>query len=347
MGSHRDELLKSFCEVPHNGDGQAPDFLDPDCFPSASVVPNLGSVPSDYFFTLGSAVLDSGNIDGFASVPSKLPADLASERESLSEYGQLTLHRLVRLPHTITVPVLDYPPGGLGKRMGYLLANALWYMNISLSKSDDCMTLYTLLFQLLPSLILHDTRQFSGEAGLHGETNRSTIMARLKLAESGSFVQLIEKFLHAIQLSHAKYPGHGVWEAQCERAAKASLAGGWRLAFRALEGFTALPRNQATFDKVKATYITQPLTDTSAGVLRSLCEEILRKSSDKTAKQLTVGMVVLTLTCAFYLKKSYCRLSLNSTLPSLTRHRQLLTYLHYLRGSCHNFNCRVTWVVSS
>ena len=69
------------------------------------------------------------------------------------------------------------------------------------------------------------------------------------------------------------------------------LAGGWRLAFRALECSTALPRNQATFDKVKATYITQPLTDTSAGVLRSLCEEILRKSSDKTARQLTVGMV--------------------------------------------------------
>ena len=226
MGSQRDDLLKSFCEVPHNGHGQAPDFLDPDCFPNASVVPNLGSVPSDYFFTLGSAVLDSGNVYGFASVPSKLPADLASDGESLSEYGQLTLHRLVRLPHTITVPVLDYPPGGLGKRVGYLLANALWYMNISLSKSDDCMRLYTLLFQLLPSLILHDTRQFSGELGLHGETNSSTIMARLNLAESGSFVPLIEKFLHAVQLSHTKSPGHGIGRRNAKGLKLPLLVGG-------------------------------------------------------------------------------------------------------------------------
>ena len=116
-------------------------------------------------------------------------------------------------------------------------------------------------------------------------------MARLKLAESGSFVPLIEKFMHAVQLSHPKAPGQGIWEAQCVKAAKASLSGGWRLAFRALECSTALPKNQATFDKVKATYITQPLTDSSAGILRSLCEEILCKSNSKTAKQLTINMV--------------------------------------------------------
>ena len=52
--------------------------------------------------------------------------------------------------------------------MGYLLTNSLWYMNVSLDRSEECMRLYTLLFQMLPALILHDTRQFAGENGLHG-----------------------------------------------------------------------------------------------------------------------------------------------------------------------------------
>ena len=116
-------------------------------------------------------------------------------------------------------------------------------------------------------------------------------MSRLKLAEAGSFIPLIEKFMHAVQLSKPKAPGRGIWEAQCAKAAKASLSGGWRLAFRALECSTALPKNQATFDKVKATYITKPLTDTSGGLLRSLCEDILHKANNKTSKRLTTAMV--------------------------------------------------------
>ena len=115
--------------------------------------------------------------------------------------------------------------------MRYLLTNAFWYMNVSLDKSPDCMRLYTLLFQLLPALLLHDTRHLAGEDGMQCETNRSTMMDRLKLAESGSFIPVIEKFLNATQHSDPKAPGSSLWETQCAKAAKSSISAGWRLAF--------------------------------------------------------------------------------------------------------------------
>ena len=184
QGVPKEILLHECEEIPFNGYGQAPDFLDPDCFLDEGAVPYLGSAPSDYFYTLGTAILGGDDSDfGCASKQSDLPADLAFGNQFLSPYGQHTLHKLIRLPNIISVPVLAYPPGGLGKRMGYLLTNAFWYMNVSLDRSTDCMKLYTLLFQLLPRLVLHDTRRLTREEGAHGETNRSTIMERLKLAE--------------------------------------------------------------------------------------------------------------------------------------------------------------------
>ena len=89
--------------------------------------------------------------------------------------------------------------GGLRQDDGISAHELFWYMNVALDRSTDCMKLYTLLFQLLPTLVLHDTRRLAGEEGIHGETNRSTIMERLTLAESGCFVTLIEKYLNAAQ----------------------------------------------------------------------------------------------------------------------------------------------------
>ena len=192
----------------------------------------------------------------------------------LSRYNAHVLALLRQIPDIIPLPVLDYPPGGLGHRMGLLLASAFWHMNVILKGSSSCIQLYTLLFQFMPVLVLHDTRHIQslpgdGEAG---STNRTVIIRRLKFAESGNFVPLLDGFLAACQLSRPKRSTSSLWEKQCLKAVvKSSLAGGRGLAFRSLQVDTCPPPSRQTFDKVAATFITQPLLAHPPERLRQLC----------------------------------------------------------------------------
>ena len=72
QGVPKEVLLHEFESIPLGGYGPAPDFLDADCFPDDGAVPYLGNAPSDFFYTLGTAVSgtdENQNDMGRASSP--------------------------------------------------------------------------------------------------------------------------------------------------------------------------------------------------------------------------------------------------------------------------------------
>ena len=113
--------------------------------------------------------------------------------------------------------------------------------------------LYTLITIYLPALVLHDARTITQHL-LPDQTallRKSTILARIKQAEAGEWNLLIEELLQAQRdRDPNKEAKEAIWTTRCARAAQRSVAGGWNLAFRALQTDPCPPSSKATFDKV-------------------------------------------------------------------------------------------------
>ena len=285
-GLAKDSLLATFHPVPRDGHMQATDFLSMHAFPQTADIPDLGDMPAQFAHTLG-----NGATTG-ASSPSKLPKDLA-DQSGLSAYSRQCLGLQQLLPRVVTVSVLEYPPGGLGKRLGILFANAFWYMNESLSHGSCVAQYYILVFQFLPILVLYDCRKLGEQSGDQHAANRSIVLERIKLAEAGSWAPLVARLLETLQHLKLKTTRHDPqWEVKCERAVATSLSGNWHMAFRALGSSEVPPQCAETFDKVKSTFITDPLPDHPHSKLHALCLSTLAAPGTKAvADKLSLRMV--------------------------------------------------------
>ena len=186
------------------------------------------------------------------SSPSAIPSNLGNQE--LDAEGCLLLSRLGRLPDVITVPVLDWAPGGLGTRFATLYAATIWHMVLSFkTRQPSIVRLYCLIAMYLPALILHAARPDPGspEAPAEHHSHRSTISMRLRLAENGQWSELCHDLLQVqLLVPPPKESKEALWETKCSRAATRSLAGGWSIAFRALAPDPCPPLHEDTFQKV-------------------------------------------------------------------------------------------------
>ena len=115
--------------------------------------------------------------------------------------------------------------------------------------------MHALILLYLPALILHDSRR-KDDNNPDAPSHRSTINLRLRQAEAGLWLPLVDDLLLAHveshQLSSPKLP---TWKTKCARAAHKSLSGSWSLAFRALQEDNCPPPSQDTFEKVALKFI--------------------------------------------------------------------------------------------
>ena len=160
--------------------------------------------------------------------------------------------------------------------------------------------LYTLITIYLPALVLHDSR--SGTQHLLPDqtalSHRSTILARIKRAEAGEWNILVEELLQAHRDKDPnKEAKEAIWTTRCARAAQRSLAGGWNMAFRALQTDPCPPASKATFDKVAEKFYTPALNEESISTLESLRQQAFRTVTQKSGEKLTLKQVDKRLRC--------------------------------------------------
>ena len=178
------------------------------------------------------------------------------------------LTQLGRLPQVITTPVLDWAPFGLTQRFATLYASALWNLVKTFDTNDvSLQKLYALILLYLPALILHDSRRNTDDAATTS-SHRSIISSRIKQAESGLWLPLVDDLIQA-HLEHLQQttPKTPTWKTRCSRAVHKSLSGSWSLAFRALQADSCPPLSQDTFDQVATKFICTQLSAQEQDIL--------------------------------------------------------------------------------
>ena len=149
------------------------------------------------------------------------------------------------------VDLCEGAPFGLSQRFAALYASALWNAVKSFDIDNPSLQkMHALILLYLPALILHDSRR-KDDNNPDAPSHRSTINLRLRQAEAGLWLPLVDDLLLAHvefhQLSSPKLP---TWKTKCARAAHKSLSGSWSLAFRALQEDNCPPPSQALMAKL-------------------------------------------------------------------------------------------------
>jgi hypothetical protein len=123
-------------------------------------------------------------------------------------------------------------------------------------------------------------------------SHRGSITSRLKQAESGNWIPLIEELLQAhVNKDPNKEAKEALWPTKCMRAASRSLAGGWAVAFRALHSDTCPPPNEDTFNKVASKFRTDTSPPQTASELQRLCASTLLAGNRKADAKVTLAKV--------------------------------------------------------
>ena len=145
--------------------------------------------------------------------------------------------------------MLDWAPFGLSQRFATLYASTLWNLVKTFDTSDvSLQKLHALLVLYLPALILHDTHRKINETS-EGPSHRSVISLRIRQAEAGLWLPLVDDLLQAhIDFQQQDAPKKPTWKTRCSRAVYKSLSGSWSLAFRALQEDSCPAPSQETFD---------------------------------------------------------------------------------------------------
>jgi len=284
-------MCTEFEPVLHMGQGQyGYKFADPSLVNKR--VPDLGLNPCERTTQTAIPTLSP-------SVPSSLPQQL--QKGEIDAHGAVTLTLLGRLPTIIEVAILDWPPFGLGVRFATLYAAAIWHMVISFkSGNPSIVRLYTLITIYLPALVLHDSRT-STQHLLPDQTalsHRGTVLSRIKNAEAGEWNILIEDLLQAHRdRDPNKEAKEAIWTTRCARAAQRSLAGGWNMAFRALQTDPCPTPCKETFDKVAEKFYTNPIEEQAAATFEILRSRAFKTVTQKTGESLTLKKVDKRLRC--------------------------------------------------
>jgi hypothetical protein len=168
-------------------------------------------------------------------------------------------------------------------------------MTLAIDKSQPVSTFYTMFFQHITILTLHNDEHLTRDEVQEAEapSTRAKVAERLKLAETGQWVPLIEQLLTKLQTAKlATATAESTkWKAQCTRAVHASLSGTWKLAFRALHTESCPPKSPETFGKVKNTFVLTQFENASANALEALCKQALKGGSSISTSGLTNKLV--------------------------------------------------------
>ena len=198
------------------------------------------------------------------------------------------LAQLGRLPHVITVPVLDWAPFGLSQRFATLYASALWNSVKTFDTTDvSLQKLHALLLLYLPALILHDSRRKTDDTP-GAPSHRSIINLRLRQAEAGLWLPLVDDLLQAhIDFQQQTFPKKPTWKTRCARAVHKSLSGSWSLAFRAFQEDNCPPPSQETFDKVAQKFICTEVSAQERDILFTAAAKARRTCNKHLAQKIT------------------------------------------------------------
>ena len=272
VGTELQQARQCWVPIPADGFGQLPDHMTHVTSPDPHG-PTLRPQPDSFWHTVG-----SGNTSAIWSSPSLPPGSLLPNSSSpLEQHCAHALALLTQLPRCFPLPVYDYPPGGLQSRFAILFSTVFWHMTLAVDKSQTVSTFYTLLFQHITILTLYNDEHINKDAVQEAEapSTRAKIAERLKMAETGQWVPLIEQLLTRLQTTKptTATSSSAKWKSQCTRAVHASLVGSWKLAFRALHTEASPPKTPETFGKVKNTFVLTHLANTTAHGLEELCKQ--------------------------------------------------------------------------
>ena len=290
VGTELQQARQCWVPIPADGFGQLPDHMTHVTSPDPHG-PTLRPQPDSFWHTVG-----SGNTSAIWSSPSLPPGSLLPNSSSpLEQHCAHALALLTQLPRCFPLPVYDYPPGGLQSRFAILFSTVFWHMTLAVDKSQTVSTFYTLLFQHITILTLYNDEHINKDAVQEAEapSTRAKIAERLKMAETGQWVPLIEQLLTRLQTTKptTATSSSAKWKSQCTRAVHASLAGSWKLAFRALHTEASPPKTPETFGKVKNTFVLTHLANTTAHDLEELCKQTLKGGSTLSTTGLTNKLV--------------------------------------------------------
>ena len=147
--------------------------------------------------------------------------------------------------------------------------------------------MHALILLYLPALILHDSRR-KDDSNPDAPSHRSTINLRLRQAEAGLWLPLVDDLLLAhIEFHQLSSPKLSTWKTTFARAAHKSLSGSWSLAFRALHDDNCPPPSQETFDKVALKFICSDVPSQERATLSAAAAKAKRTCNKHLIQKIT------------------------------------------------------------
>ena len=139
----------------------------------------------------------------------------------------------------------------------------------------------------MPALILHDTHRKINDTS-EGPSHRSVISLRIRQAEAGLWLPLVDDLLQAhIDFQQQDAPKKPTWKTRCSRAVYKSLSGSWSLAFRALQEDNCPVPSQETFDKVAQKFICTEISAQEQDILFTAATKARRNCNKHLTHKIT------------------------------------------------------------